>query len=113
MERKATIFDLARMLRATKVCESCPVYAVCNESKAMCEADYIYDDLNEEVLKWCDEHPEKKTYKQDFLEKFPNVPRFNSGEIAICRRKIYGTPLYCPKLTCEGCWNEEMGNERI
>lgn len=53
--------------------------------------------------------PEAKTYKQDFLEKFPGA-KFGSSEI--CRRFIYGEDLdYCG-MTCEECWNETYITDR-
>ena len=49
------------------------------------------------------ELPKLKTYKEDFLEKFPNA-NFKSRNI--CRKMIYGEEHDCRGMTCEGCWNE-------
>ena len=56
-----------------------------------------------------DEHP-KKTYAQDFMEKFPDAPKcksFNNGGCpSACRMRIYGGK--CPEIKCAECWNEPM-----
>ncbi len=55
-----------------------------------------------------DEHAGiKKTYAQDFLEKFPNAPVKDEVMASICRQKVYGTG--CPAYDdCCDCWNEVM-----
>lgn len=60
------------------------------------------------VQKWSYEHP-KKTYAQDFFEKFPDAPKDEAvkGKSPLaCRRVIYGGE--CPDMGCDGCWNEPM-----
>ena len=50
------------------------------------------------VQKWSDEHP-KKTYAQDFFEKFPKAPKDKSAKSEYpdaCRNLIYGGG--CPKI---------------
>lgn len=50
----------------------------------------------------------RKTYLEDFLEKFPNAPMESEGEPAACRRGIYSDgPMSC-KMECRECWNEVM-----
>lgn len=62
-----------------------------------------------EVLqKWRTEHP-KKTYAQDFFEKFPDAPidkSFKEKCPWVCRMGIYGGE--CPDIKCYECWNEPM-----
>lgn len=60
----------------------------------------------------------KKTYKEDFLEKFPNARRYYYGDPASCRKNIYGHGIpNCPGYDgkdgryCVGCWNEMMPDE--
>lgn len=54
------------------------------------------------------EKPKRKTYLEDFLEKFPNAPMESEGEPAACRRGIYsGGPMSC-RMECRECWNEVM-----
>lgn len=49
----------------------------------------------------------KKTYAQDFLEKFPNASVYASGTPQVCRYKVYGTNGDCCH-SCTECWNEVM-----
>ncbi len=49
------------------------------------------------------ELPVTKTYKQDFLEKFPNA-HFETYEI--CRKMVYGEIHDCCGKTCQECWDE-------
>ena len=64
------------------------------------------------VQKWSDEHP-KKTYAQDFFEKFPKAQSDSGGTPFACRKEIYegARPEFedCGYTgTCENCWNEPM-----
>lgn len=66
----------------------------------------------ENLQKWSDEHP-KKTYAQDFFEKFPKAQSGSDGTPLTCRREIYGGVL--PKYDdcdypgpCKNCWDEPM-----
>lgn len=65
------------------------------------------------VEQWAKEHPEKKrkTYKEDFLEKFPEVQmRFDEEQTMSrpvgCRMNIYGIEGPCTGRNCFSCWNE-------
>lgn len=49
------------------------------------------------------ELPKLKTYKQDFLEKFPNA---NFETSNICRKMVYGEEHDCRGKTCQECWDE-------
>ena len=49
------------------------------------------------------ELPTVKTYKEDFLSKFPNA-NFESGNL--CRKMVYGEEHDCRGMTCQECWNE-------
>ena len=62
-----------------------------------------------EILqKWSNEHP-KKTYAQDFFEKFPKAQAYSDGSPFVCRKRIYGGK--CPGEGCYKCWNEPMNDE--
>lgn len=56
------------------------------------------------------EKPKKKTYMEDFFERFPNAPRENTGEPKICPRLIYPelSQNDCTMADCVDCWNLEM-----
>lgn len=105
----ATIHDYARMCKAHAYCEGCPMVDVWNgacdealiERTAECEA--IID-------KWCSEHPQK-TYKQDFLEKFPKAAMYGNGCLIDCRNNVYGWKGLACIENCIVCWNEVMPEE--
>ena len=69
-----------------------------------------------EILqKWSNEHP-KKTYAQDFFEKFPKAQACSDGSPFVCRKRIYGgihsTLENCDYTgACYRCWNEPMNDE--
>jgi hypothetical protein len=72
--------------------------------------------LIETIQKWSDEHP-KKTYAQDFFEKFPKAQRNRDGTPFVCRKRIYGgihsaTLEDCDYTrACYRCWNEPLNDE--
>ena len=58
------------------------------------------------------ELPKLKTYKQDFLDKFPDAD-FNAD--CICRKYVYpnsGEHPNCNNDKCEQCWNEAYITDR-
>lgn len=103
-KRIATIYDLKRMCSTIKGCESCPLDA----GNPYCPDFKNIDKANETVLKWCEEHPQK-TYKDDFLEKFPNATVGSDNHAGACRKWIYGKEEVCRGF-CTDCWNEVYSN---
>ena len=91
--------------------EDCPMFGICADEPAICAEDVKV--AIETVQKWSDEQP-KKTYAQDFFEKFPDAPKDEAvkGKCPwACRIGIYGGG--CPKIEpeidcCYECWNEPM-----
>ena len=84
--------------------EQCPLHSFCRQSLTI-RAEEIITAV-ENLQKWSDEHP-KKTYAQDFFEKFPDAPRCKSANgryPSACRKAIYDGK--CPGVGCEECWNE-------
>lgn len=83
----------------------------CNECRScVFRTENISENFIEDVCMFGDdrspedwEAPIVKTYKQDFLEKFPNA-NFESSNI--CRKMIYGEEHDCCGTTCQECWNE-------
>ena len=60
------------------------------------------------VQKWSDEHS-RKTYAQDFFEKFPDAQSNSDGSPIICKEIIYGGfNNYICTESCYECWNEPM-----
>lgn len=91
--------------------EQCPLYVFCRQPLTI-RAEEIITAV-ENLQKWSDEHP-KKTYAQDFFEKFPDAPKDKSAKSEYpdaCRNMIYGGG--CPTIEsridcCYECWNEPM-----
>ena len=88
--------------------EDCPMFGVCSLTHSRLCAKNIKTAIKT-VQKWSNEHP-KKTYAQDFFEKFPKAPRCKSANgryPSACRKSIYDGK--CPHgVVCEECWNEPM-----
>jgi hypothetical protein len=87
--------------------EQCPLFAFCEHPVITRGAEYAKK-LIENLQKWSNEHA-KKTYKQDFLEKFPEAQRNRDGVPLMCKKRIYGGK--CPETECDECWNEPMNDE--
>ena len=94
-------------------CKECPLGHTNNGLNVDCtllEAGYT-EKAVEIVKKWSDEHPQK-TYRMDFLEKYPNCKKSYNGIPCSCRDNIYGTQnVFCGE-SCEKCWNEPMEDKR-
>lgn len=84
--------------------EQCPLRGFCGLPFSEICAEKAVENLQ----KWSDEHP-KKTYAQDFFEKFPKARSNSDGTPFVCRERIYGGK--CPVLKCDECWNKECWNE--
>ena len=94
--------------------EQCPMFAFCKHPSITRGAEYAKK-LIENLQKWSNEHP-KKTYAQDFFEKFPDAQSGSDGTPFVCRKRVYGGTH--PKFencnytgTCYRCWNEPMNDE--
>lgn len=86
------------------------MFGVCKHTYSKICAEDVKTAI-ETVQKWSDEHP-KKTYAQDFFEKFPDAPRLETakdGYPSACRNTIYAGK--CPGEGCYECWNEPMNDE--
>lgn len=99
----ATIADLKRMCKSFENCENCSLRYGCGTPAS------ISDAADEVVGKWAKEHP-KKTFRDDFLEKFPNAPIDSRKTPQACLRDIYGkVNAKCEDedYDCTECWNQE------
>ena len=92
--------------------EQCPLHGFCRQSLTI-RAEEIITAV-ENLQKWSDEHP-KKTYAQDFFEKFPDAQRALDGTPFACKKRIYDGTLQrgeepdCTEIwSCKECWNEPM-----
>ena len=88
--------------------ERCPLYDFCRLAYSKIYAEDAKMAI-ESLQKWSNER-QKKTYAQDFFEKFPDAPRCKSANgryPSACRKSIYDGK--CPHgVVCEECWNEPM-----
>lgn len=109
----ASITDYARMCKTCDDCRDCPLYTVSEENEyggRNCNDFVVLHPTEASAIidKWCAEHPQK-TYRQDFLEKFPKAKMGANGCPPVCRKDIYGE-IRC-KYSCDNCWNEVMPEE--
>ena len=94
--------------------EQCPMFEFCTHTIVTQRAEEIIKAV-ENLQKWSDEHP-KKTYAQDFFEKFPKAQRNWDGTPFVCRKRIYGgirsTLEDCDYTgACYRCWSEPLNDE--
>ena len=90
---KTTLYELQEYCKENScdTCELCEGYDMCRYN------GFSPDDWNV---------PKLKTYKDDFLEKFPNAKNECGIPIA-CKRTVYGGEA-CYVSQCSECWNEIM-----
>lgn len=95
--------------------ERCPMFGHCEDAPTKIDIEDTTRVI-EIMQKWSDEHP-KKTYAQDFFEKFPKAQSDSDGTpLFVCRKRIYGGLQ--PKSeecdytgACYRCWNKPMNDE--
>lgn len=109
MDCNKTIDYLAerkRMCDAHDECEHCPLDDYCSGIALRVKNSKQAIEI---VQKWSDEHP-RKTYLQDFFEKFPNAKKDSYGlPSSVCIKNIYGEKRnHCDDKNCVECWNEPM-----
>lgn len=98
--------------------EQCPMFEVCDHPLIeICVEICVEDAIKamKSLQKWSDEHP-KKTYAQDFFEKFPKAQSNSDGTPFVCRKRIYGgirsTLEDCDYTgACYRCWSEPLNDE--
>ena len=97
---KTTLYELQEHCRNND-CDTCCL----NERECYCRFIQHSPDA------WNIKKP--KTYKEDFLEKFPNAAKNEYGTLCSCRALIYDGSLFCNNrgLNCEKCWNQIMEEE--
>ena len=95
--------------------ERCPLFVFCKCTITTRSVEEITTAI-ENLQKWSDKRS-KKTYAQDFFEKFPKAQRNSDGTPFVCRKRIYGgihsaTLEDCDYTrACYRCWNEPMSDE--
>lgn len=92
----------------TIACNTCPLAIENNHRNLVCtnlEGCYA-EEAVAAVENWTKEH-RAKTYKDVFLEKFPDAVMDNI--IGVCIENVFGNSVSeCGGLTCEDCWNREV-----
>lgn len=98
---------------ASRNCFKCPMFYTNNGLGAGCRtyAAAFPAAVIAIVEKWAAEHPEphKKTYAEDYFEKFPNAQRDEDGTPKSCRRYAYNNNECF--MNCKACWDEPMPEE--
>lgn len=94
------------------IIDRCPLYEFCKKgvpTLSRKDIEYAIETLN----KWSRENP-RKTYAQDFFEKFPKAQSKSDGTPYVCRKTTYGGSCQRSAVSevgrapCKDCWNEEM-----
>lgn len=103
--------EKARMTKDCTVdCYSCPCFAINNGRGETCAIfPLVYPEKAIEIVqRWSDEHP-LKTYKDDFLEKFPDALLNKEGYPHCCWCNVYGiNNKNCYSMSCNDCWDKPM-----
>ena len=96
----------------TIACNTCPLAIENNHRNLVCtnlERCYI-EEAVEIVENWAKEHP-AKTYKDVFLEKFPDAKIEKNGVPYPCIIYLFGEkvrPRACGNCSCTYCWDREV-----
>lgn len=103
--------EKARMTKNCDDClEKCPFSCANNGEEIGCEEfQYKFPKTAVEIVqKWSDEH-QQKTYKEDFFEKFPNAPKYESGYPypMVNPKYIYGD-IFENTAGITDCWDKIM-----
>ena len=89
-------------------CEKCAFYI---KDEPFClEDSQDYEGMEIKLEEWIAKHP-KRTYQQDFLEKYPNAKLYEGGYPMVCLGNLgYEeiTEEYCIGADCKDCWNRSM-----
>lgn len=92
-------------------CGDCAFYI---KAEPFCLEDLQdYEGMEAKLEEWIAKHP-KKTYQQDFLEKYPNAPLGRNGVPNICPYEVGYFPADLKLCAidsfvgCVECWGKEM-----
>lgn len=110
MDVKEFLTTVIRECKKNKSCKKCPFYdKLCIHYSYF---DYFTEEREDEVIAIAEKLNHKRTYADDFFEKFPNAPKENDGEPIPCRDSVYGAKsAFCVGKKCRDCWNEPMPEE--
>ena len=101
-----------RICKKQNYCIECPIYNECND-KLRHRNDKTLEEFIETMQRWSKEHP-KKTYKDVFLEVFPNAPTRGDGTPKACVIDIFGeNSVDCNTSGyCGLCWDQEYKEDK-
>lgn len=123
MEFVKGLKETQRMCEDYCLCDGCPLSGKClglisgngngygfsGFDKSALQKDF--SNIAKVVEEWSKSHP-PKTYRQDFLEKFPDAPLEDDESPKACVADIYkNASPNCgadEDLTCANCWNSSM-----
>ena len=89
-------------------CEGCAFYKA--DTNRCLDLNGEVEEIVNAIEKWSAEHP-SKTYKQDFLEKYPNAKMYDNDYPVACLGNLGYKQIpesYCIDASCKDCWNREM-----
>lgn len=92
-------------------CVKCAFYL--KDEQLCLVASQDYEGMEAKLEEWIAKHP-KKTYQQDFLEKYPNAPLNNNGTPKICPCHVGYFNIDEKSCTigrfvdCVKCWGREI-----
>ncbi len=115
-----TIYEMSKRMCDSTNCKDCLLKKVTNKSCLIgiikyYEIEKVAEQL-EVLRKWVKEHP-FRTYKDVFLEKFPNARISDKDDSPIaCRKMVFGgftafSDCIDNGDKCKKCWNEPYKEE--
>lgn len=97
-----------------KECSECTECRFYYSDEKGCGVERVYidgEDIDKVIAIAEEIKRNKKTYKDDFLSKFPNAKVYSNNAVAgVCRNKVYNMKGDC--ISCNRCWNEEYKGAR-
>lgn len=112
-----TIYEMSERMCDSTNCKDCLLKKVTNKSCLIgiikyYEIEKVAEQL-EVLYEWAKEHPTEPTYKEVFLEKFPNARVISkSGLPNVCRKAVFdGFAGFDDCVDCVKCWNEPYKEE--
>ena len=114
MEVRDFVRDYVRMCNSFEACDNCPLCSCnCLESRTFASMEMgDIDQITAAVDDWSKAHP-IRTRLVDFLEKYPNAPRGETGVPIACTGSLgYSKLNECPG-DCDKCWKTPLDEAKI
>lgn len=116
LKERQRMFEMAGGVEVEMTCnvDSCERCAFYIKQEPFCLEDLQdYEAMEAAIEEWSDEHP-RKTYKQDFLKKYPNAPLNKNNVPRFCLCNVGYLPFENQPCivgecgSCLECWNRSM-----